>query len=94
MWRGALLENARYPAVSAELTALRGERPLTAPVTVLAGDDGSGGRAARGWLAEQAGLAATLGARFEVARPAGHHVMADLPAEVARTVLEAGTGAP
>ncbi|GHE52969.1 alpha/beta hydrolase [Streptomyces vinaceus] len=89
VWRGALLENARYPDTAAEVLALRTGRPLAAPVTVLAGYDGSSGRGALRWLARQAELAARLGARFEVAEPAGHLVMLDRPGLVARTVLEA-----
>ncbi|MGP3685600.1 alpha/beta fold hydrolase [Streptomyces sp. IBSNAI002] len=87
VWRGALLENAGYPDAAAEVLALRGTRPLTAPATVLAGHDGSGGRGALRWLARQADLADRLGARFEVAEPAGHLVMLDRPDEVARAVL-------
>lgn len=41
------------------------------------------------WLARQAGLADRLGARFEVAEPAGHLVMLDRPGRVARAVLDA-----
>ncbi|MFJ3910166.1 alpha/beta fold hydrolase [Streptomyces vinaceus] len=89
VWRGALLENARYPDTAAEVLALRTGRPLAAPVTVLAGYDGSSGRGALRWLARQAELAARLGARFEVAEPAGHLVMLDRPGLVARTVLDA-----
>ncbi|MEU3725120.1 alpha/beta hydrolase [Streptomyces sp. NPDC031705] len=87
VWRGALLENARYPDTAAELLALRGEHPLAAPATVLAGHDGSAGGAALHWLGRQAALADLLGARFEVAVPAGHLVMLDRPHEVARAVL-------
>ncbi|MFK0233251.1 alpha/beta fold hydrolase [Streptomyces vinaceus] len=89
VWRGALLENARYPDTAAEVLALRTGRPLAAPVTVLAGYDGSSGRGALRWLARQAELAARLGARFEVAEPAGHLVMLDRPGLVARAVLDA-----
>ncbi|MGW7441371.1 alpha/beta fold hydrolase [Streptomyces sp. NPDC054849] len=90
VWRGALLENSRYPDMAAELLVLRGTHPLAAPTTVLAGHDGSSGRFALRWLARQAGLADLLGARFEVAEPAGHLVMLDRPDQVARAVLEAG----
>ncbi|MFF4847599.1 alpha/beta fold hydrolase [Streptomyces sp. NPDC001194] len=89
VWRGALLENARYPDVAAEVLALRTGRPLAVPATVLAGYDGSAGRGARRWLARQAELAVRLGARFEVAEPAGHLVMLDRPGRVARAVLDA-----
>ncbi|MGW3325379.1 alpha/beta fold hydrolase [Streptomyces virginiae] len=93
VWRGALLENSRYLDMAAELAALRGTHPLTAPTTVLAGHDGSAGRSALRWLSRQADLADLLGARFEVAEPAGHLVMLDRPGQVARTVLEtAGQG--
>ncbi|MFE2553599.1 alpha/beta fold hydrolase [Streptomyces sp. NPDC059355] len=88
VWRGALLENARYPDVAAEVLALRTGRPLAVPATVLAGYDGSAGRGALRWLARQAELAVRLGARFEVAEPAGHLVMLDSPRRVARAVLD------
>ncbi|MFI8361416.1 alpha/beta fold hydrolase [Streptomyces sp. NPDC085612] len=90
VWRGALLENSRYPDMAAELLDLRRSTPLTAPTTVLAGHDGSAGRGALHWLSRQADLADLLGARFEVAEPAGHLVMLDRPDQVARTVLDAG----
>ncbi|MEU9085009.1 alpha/beta hydrolase [Streptomyces sp. NPDC048357] len=89
VWRGALLENSRYPDMAAELLALRGTHPLTAPATVLAGHDGSAGGGALRWLARQADLADVLGARFEVAEPAGHLVMLDRPDQVARAVRNA-----
>ncbi|MEU4730629.1 alpha/beta hydrolase [Streptomyces sp. NPDC023588] len=89
VWRGALLENARYPDMAAELLALRAAHPLAAPATVLAAHDGSRGRRALRWPARQAELAARLGARFEVAEPAGHVVMLDRPDQVARAVLAA-----
>ncbi|MFJ3170502.1 alpha/beta fold hydrolase [Streptomyces roseus] len=89
VWRGALLENARYPDTAAEVLALRTGRPLAAPATVLAGYDGSSRRGALRWLTRQAELAARLGARFEVAEPAGHLVMLDRPDLVARAVLDA-----
>ncbi|MFD8893318.1 alpha/beta fold hydrolase [Streptomyces sp. NPDC059566] len=93
VWRGALLENSRYPDMAAELQALRATHPLTAPTTVLAGHDGSAGRGPLHWLSRQADLADLLGARFEVAEPAGHLVMLDRPDEVVRAVLEtAGRG--
>ncbi len=93
VWRGGLLENSRYLDMAAELAALRGTHPLTAPTTVLAGHDGSAGPSALRWLSRQADLADLLGARFEVAEPAGHLVMLDRPGQVARTVLEtAGQG--
>lgn len=44
VWRGALLENSRYPDTAAEVLALRTGRPPAAPVTVLTGYDGSAGR--------------------------------------------------
>ncbi|MFJ6753875.1 MULTISPECIES: alpha/beta fold hydrolase [unclassified Streptomyces] len=100
VWRGALLENSRYPDMAAELLALRGTHPLTAPATVIAGHDGPfphgsavgglHGRSALRWLARQADLADVLGARFEVAEPAGHLVMLDRPDQVARAVRNAG----
>ncbi|OKK19330.1 hydrolase [Streptomyces sp. CB00455] len=89
VWRGALLENSRYPDMAAEVLALRATHPLTAPVTVLANHDGSGGRGASRRLARQAELAARLGGRFEVAEPAGHLVMLDRPDQVTRAVRTA-----
>ncbi|MEU8435147.1 alpha/beta hydrolase [Streptomyces sp. NPDC029216] len=89
VWRGILLENSRYPDTAAELLALRARHPLPAPATVLVGHDGARGRAARRWLARQAALADRLGARFEVAEPAGHLVMLDRPHQVARAVRHA-----
>ncbi|MEU9005225.1 alpha/beta hydrolase [Streptomyces sp. NPDC048551] len=94
VWRGALLENARYPDTAAELPALRAAHPLTAPATVLVGHGGGTGRAARRWLARQAALADRIGARFEVAEPAGHLVMLDRPDQVARAVRHATATAP
>lgn len=88
VWQGALLENARYPDTAAELLALRAAHPLTAPATVLAAHPGTPGTAAaRLWLRRQAALAERIGARFEVAEPAGHLVMLDRPDQVARAVL-------
>ncbi|MFD9305744.1 alpha/beta fold hydrolase [Streptomyces sp. NPDC060048] len=89
VWRGALLENSRYPDAAAEVLALRAEHPLTAPATVLVGHDGNPGRRSLHWLARQAELADRLGARFVVAEPAGHLVMHDRPHQVARAVLHA-----
>ncbi|MFJ7265687.1 alpha/beta fold hydrolase [Streptomyces sp. NPDC099050] len=90
VWRGALLENARYPDAAAELLTLRAELPLTAPATVLAGHDPGARRPDLAWLGRQAALADALGARFVVAEPAGHLVMPDRPHQVARAVLYAG----
>ncbi len=90
VWRGALLENARYQDTAADLLALRTGRPPAVPVTVLAGYDGSAGRGALRWCERQAELAERLGARFEVVEPSGHLVMLDRPGEVARAVLDAG----
>lgn len=90
VWRGALLENSGYPDTAAEVLALRAELPLTAPATVLAGHDPGVRRGGGlGWLGRQAALADALGARFEVAEPAGHLVMLDRPHQVARAVLYA-----
>ncbi|WP_435970459.1 alpha/beta fold hydrolase [Streptomyces sp. Qhu_M48] len=85
--RGALLENARYGAVAAELLDLRAAHPLPPglPVTVLAAPDGS----AR-WERRQRALARRLGASYEAAVPSGHLVMLDRPDAVARAVLRAG----
>lgn len=89
VWRGALLENAGYPDAAAEVLALGETHPLTVPATVLAGHDGTDGRGALRWLDRQAGLAERLGARLDVAEPAGHLVMLDRPHQVARAILDA-----
>ncbi|MFE1792042.1 hypothetical protein ACFW7J_27225 [Streptomyces sp. NPDC059525] len=94
VWQGILLENSRYPDTAAELLALRAAHPLRAPATVLAAYDGGHGRAARRWLARQAALAGRLGARFEVAEPAGHLVMLDRPHQLARAVQYATAPLP
>ncbi|WP_425608682.1 hypothetical protein [Streptomyces albipurpureus] len=83
---GALLENAHYRAVAAELLALRERHPLPAglPITVLAASAGG-----RRWLARQRALALLLGARYQEVGPAGHLLMLDRPDAVARAVLDA-----
>ncbi|MFF1697135.1 alpha/beta fold hydrolase [Streptomyces sp. NPDC058257] len=85
VWRGSLLEYATYGDMAAELSALRGELPLTGrlPVTVLAAYSGSGTR----WLDRQRALAASLDADFRVAAPSGHLLMRDAPGRVAEAVL-------
>ncbi|MGV9315961.1 alpha/beta fold hydrolase [Streptomyces sp. NPDC003691] len=85
--RGALLENAHYRAVAAELLALRERRPLPpgAPVTVLAATSGG-----RRWTARQRALALLLGARFRETGAAGHLLMLDRPDAVAEAVLAPG----
>ncbi|MEV6951259.1 alpha/beta hydrolase [Streptomyces sp. NPDC051183] len=93
VWRGALLENSRYLDVAAEVPALRRTHALTAPATVLVGYDGSARAGALRWLARQAELADVLGARFEVAEPAGHLVMLDRPGQVAGAVLNTADAA-
>ncbi|MEU6863605.1 alpha/beta hydrolase [Streptomyces sp. NPDC046876] len=87
VWRGALLENSRYPDTAAELLALRARRPLTAPTTVLAAHDGSTRPASLRWLSRQYALATALAARFDTVAPAGHLTMLDAPAHVAETIL-------
>lgn len=94
VWRGTLRENSRYPDLAAEVLALRADHPLAAPVTVLAGYDGSARPGALRWLGRQADLADRLGARFEVAEPSGHMVMLDRPDQVARAVLDAPSAQP
>ncbi|GAA0602780.1 alpha/beta hydrolase [Streptomyces crystallinus] len=82
VWRGVLLENARYRPVAAELLCLRDRVPLPrVPVTVLAG--GAGGA---GWLARQRDLADVLGGVLRVAEGAGHLVMLDDAGAVASAV--------
>ncbi|MFF4579325.1 alpha/beta fold hydrolase [Streptomyces sp. NPDC001373] len=94
VWRGILLENSRYPDTAAELLALRARHPLPAPATVLVAHDGGRDRGALRRLARQAALADRLGARFEVAEPAGHLVMLDRPHQVARAVRYAAAPLP
>ncbi|MEW1636412.1 alpha/beta hydrolase [Streptomyces sp. NPDC093801] len=94
VWRGILLENSRYPDTAAELLALRARHPLPTPATVLVAHDGGCDRAGLRWLARQAALADRLGARFEVAEPAGHLVMLDRPHQVARAVRYASAPLP
>ncbi|RKT04406.1 pimeloyl-ACP methyl ester carboxylesterase [Streptomyces sp. 3211.6] len=94
VWQGILLENSRYPDTAAELLALRARHPLPAPATVLVAHGGGHGRADRRWLARQAALADRLGARFEVAEPAGHLVMLDRPHQLARAVRHATAPLP
>ncbi|MFI0153094.1 alpha/beta fold hydrolase [Streptomyces lydicus] len=91
--RACALENATYPYQAAELAALRPGHPMPdVPVTVLAAYDGSETARQLRWLERQRALAAQLGGRFAVAAPAGHLVMADVPASVSRAVLNlAGT---
>ncbi|MFJ9343818.1 alpha/beta fold hydrolase [Streptomyces sp. NPDC101733] len=89
VWRGTLLENARYPDTAAELLALRAEHPLRAPATVLAAYDGPPARSDRHRPDRQAALADTLGARFERIEPSGHLLMLDRPHQVARAILRA-----
>ncbi|MEU2430028.1 alpha/beta hydrolase [Streptomyces sp. NPDC007861] len=93
--RGALLENAHYRAVAAELLALRERFPLPdgLAVTVLAASGGHGGRRSHDdWLERQRALARRLGdgARFEAVVPSGHLMMLDRPDAVARAVLVPG----
>ncbi|MEV0962918.1 alpha/beta hydrolase [Streptomyces sp. NPDC049910] len=89
--RGALLENAHYRTVAAELLALRARFPLPhgVPVTVLAASDGRGRGSTGRWLERQRALAGELGdARFEAVAPSGHLMMLDRPDAVARAVLK------
>ncbi|GAA4922144.1 alpha/beta fold hydrolase [Streptomyces coeruleoprunus] len=85
--RGALLENAHYRAVAAELLALRERYPLPAglPVTVLAAPDSPD--ATDTWTARQRALADVLGARFEAVPDSGHLMMLDRPDVIAGAVL-------
>lgn len=84
---GALLENAHYKAVAAELLALRARHPLPAgvPVTVLAAPDSRDGTDS--WTARQRALAAELGAAFRAVPDAGHLMMLDRPDAIADAVL-------
>lgn len=89
VFQGALLENAHYRAVAAELLALRERHALPdgVPVTVLAAADGAGGVGGARWEERQEELARRLGARFEMVEASGHLMMLDRPDAVARAVL-------
>ncbi|OII67728.1 alpha/beta fold hydrolase, partial [Streptomyces sp. CC77] len=84
---GALLENAHYTSVAAELLALRARHPLPpgAPVTVLAAPDSPDGTDR--WTSRQRALAETLGGGFTAVPDSGHLVMLDRPGAVAGAVL-------
>ncbi|MER5974322.1 alpha/beta hydrolase [Streptomyces sp. NPDC002055] len=89
--RAALLENATYRDLVTETVALRARHPLPpVPVTVLAAYDASESPHELRWLDQQRRLAALLGGEFRLSAPAGHQLMLDDPAAVARAVL--GTG--
>jgi pimeloyl-ACP methyl ester carboxylesterase len=90
--RAALLENATYAEAAAELVALRARRPLPGiPVAVLAAYDASDSPRRLHLLEEQRRLAAQLGEEtktdFQLSAPAGHLLMMDDPASIARAVL-------
>ncbi|MFD9484274.1 alpha/beta fold hydrolase [Streptomyces sp. NPDC059991] len=90
VWRGLLLENARYRPVAAELLTLRDRFPLPPiPVTVLAAATGG-----PSWLTLQRALADTLRGDLRVAEGAGHLVMLDAAGVVAETVLRAVSPTP
>lgn len=80
---GALLENTHYRAVAAQVLALRAQRPLLAPATVLAAPD------SRRWTARQGELAHLLDARLRIVPGAGHLMMLDAADAVAEEVLAA-----
>ncbi|MFD4180155.1 alpha/beta fold hydrolase [Rhodococcus sp. NPDC058514] len=79
--RSALVENAAYPDLGAELERLRPLGPVP-PTLVVAADSGRSPR----WVVRQQRLAHRLGARFETLRPARHNMMADRPASVAALI--------
>ncbi|MFC7448328.1 alpha/beta fold hydrolase [Rhodococcus daqingensis] len=79
--RAALIENAAYPYLGAELERLRPLGPLP-PTLVVAADSGR----SRRWVRKQQQLAHRLGAQFESLRPARHNMMADRPASVAALI--------
>ncbi|MFC9786801.1 alpha/beta fold hydrolase [Rhodococcus sp. NPDC127528] len=81
--RAVLIENAAYADLPAEMVPIRGEGPLP-DTLVVAADPGLPWSGA--WLRTQRGLAADLGARFEVLRPARHTAMIDRPAAVAALI--------
>lgn len=91
--RAALLENATYAEVAAELVELRARRPLPGiPVAVLAAHDGGDSPRRLRPLEQQRRLAALLREEtktdFRISAPAGHLLMMDDPAAIARAVLD------
>ncbi|MGP3924141.1 alpha/beta fold hydrolase [Streptomyces sp. 8N616] len=87
--RAGLLENASYAGLAAEVAALRARHPLPdVPVTVLAAYGATDSPRELRRLDRQRRLAAELGgAHFRIAAPAGHLLMMDDPAAIARAVL-------
>ncbi|MEU6082940.1 alpha/beta hydrolase [Streptomyces sp. NPDC047108] len=87
--RAGLVENATYAGMAAEVLDLRARHPLPdVPVTVLAAYSATDTVRELRSLDRQRRLAAELnGADFRIAAPAGHLVMMDDPAAVARAVL-------
>ncbi|WP_246097756.1 alpha/beta fold hydrolase [Rhodococcus spelaei] len=81
--RAVLLENAAYTDLPAELASIRGVGPLP-DTLVVAADQGLPWSPA--WLRTQRRLAADLGARLEILRPARHTAMIDRPAAVAALI--------
>ncbi|MFC4606190.1 alpha/beta fold hydrolase [Rhodococcus kronopolitis] len=81
--RAALVENAAYADLPAELASIRGLGPLP-PTLVVAADPGRPWSAR--WVRSQRRLADDLGATFTALRPARHTAMVDRPAAVAALV--------
>ncbi|GAB90901.1 alpha/beta fold hydrolase [Gordonia rhizosphera] len=88
MMLATLVENAAFPAMNADLRALRAAYPMpSAPCVVVAAV--SGPRLWRGfWLWKQSRYAQMLGARLEVVAPARHFLVLDRPDAVARVIDE------
>ncbi|MFF0817689.1 alpha/beta fold hydrolase [Rhodococcus sp. NPDC003318] len=85
----ALVEDAVFPDLAADVAALRRSDPLPrVPVAVVAAHTGRPTPWGRVWLRWQRALAATLGARLVVLRPAHHHAMIDQPDRLARLIRE------
>lgn len=84
----ALVENAVYPDLAAELEHIRTHTTLTAPVIVAAAHTGRPTPWGWAWLATQKRLARELDARFTVVDDAHHHAMIDRPDRVAALVAE------
>ncbi len=85
----ALVENAVFPDVAREVVALRRRTAFSATALVVAAHTGRRTPWGAVWLRSQRRLASTLGARFEVLRPAHHVAMVDQPdrlADLIRTV--------
>lgn len=87
--RAALVEDAVFPDLAAEVAEARRSCPLPpVPVVVAAAHTGRRTPWGRVWLRTQRGFADMLGARVVVFRPAHHHVMIDQPHRLAELIRD------